>query len=798
MKTKSFFLTIVALLAFAGNAYAQRDITSTYIKNATLSNGTAGWTVSNFNNPQQGNNTVGYATEAYAGWGSLGVTSYSLTQNITLPKGSYRLVNYSFFRQGEFYNTNASKSLAYLKAGNSQAAIKTLGSITPAGYANSQSEGANCFDSKMYRNVVEFDIATDNTMIEIGIIGTFDEMRSWCIVGLFELFDLDDEASVSSPTDVTYAITNSGFEYRDASGWTTTGNPGGYAAGDAFTYKAGIGMVERWSWAANGNYTGTMTQTLTGLQDGLYELSVFAGNIEQQHNDASGTGMYVVANNDQTAIGKHGQYKVRTTVTNGELTVGIKLQNASGNWVVWDRFGLLFYGDPLQALKDLRDGYVAEVQDILDGNDAQYHTAEQKAALQSAIDIGNAATTEEDLNTVTSMTLPNAISTAQAQIAAAKASRARMLSALERFEKDYNLVDGTDYGRVTMSAKAWTDLLEKVIDVTEALDDISLLTEYDARAQALEEQMNVTDASIRLFKGYLSLLNGINSFGDSNLSAAYTTYMTNTNYTDDDTRVQEAINALDNAFVGYADTQQDDFEVGVHRFLGENLDFENANGTRIDDSWQNVYNQVGWTTTFSSEATDYNKQYAYLTRDNASPRDGGANYVRLRQNWSDSPNPHLQIIKETMIPSGKYELKFYIKSETSGNHMNTDLNFNQLGDVPVSIKPTSDTWTERTYELEVTEPTFFNLSFGFITAAGNSPASVWVDDVTLTYHVSQVLMGDVNNDGYVNIVDVTCMVSHILGETPPVFIRKAADLNNDGTINITDVTALVELILSAN
>ena len=74
----------------------------------------------------------------------------------------------------------------------------------------------------------------------------------------------------------------------------------------------------------------------------------------------------------------------------------------------------------------------------------------------------------------------------------------------------------------------------------------------------------------------------------------------------------------------------------------------------------------------------------------------------------------------------------------------------------------------------------------------------WVDDVTLTYHVSQVKIGDVNNDGYVNIADVTCMVSHILGNTPPVFIRKAADINNDDVINITDVTALVELILNAN
>ena len=795
MKTKTFFLTLVALLAFAGNATAQRDITSTYIKNATLSNGTTGWTVSNFNSPERGNNTVGYATESYAGWGTLGVTSYSLTQKITLPKGNYRLVNYSFFRQGEQYNTNANISLAYLYAGDTKVTISTLGSIQADSYADNQAQGANCFDAKMYRNFVEFNIATDNTQIEIGIKGTFEEIRSWCIVGLFELFDLNDEASVSSPTDMTYKIINSGAEYRNLSGWTSNNI---IYQDNNWTNKSGVGFMEAWQENA-GLSNRQVTQQLTGLPNGLYEVSVYGHNINQRNGDAPCTGMFLYANDDKTEMGTYGQYKVRTTVTDGKLLVKVALENCTGNWIAFDRFGLLFYGDPLQALKDLRDGYIAEAQVILDGNDAQYLTTEQQAALQSAIDKGNAATTEDDLNTVTSNTLPNAISTAQAQIAAAKVSRERMLSALERFEKDYNLVDGTDYSRVMMSAKAWTDLLEKVMDVTEAMDDISLLTEYDARAQALEEQMNATDASIRLFNGYLSLLNGVNSFGDTNLSAAYTTYMTNTNYTDDDTKVQEAINALDDAFVAYADTQQDDFEVGANRFLGENLDFESANGTRIDDTWPNVYHQVGWKTTFSSSATDYNKQYAYLTRDSASPRDGGANYVRLRQNWAESPNPHLQIMKETMIPTGKYELKFYIKSETNGSYMNTDLNFYQLGNTaPVSIKPTSNTWTERTYELEVSEPTFFNLSFGFITAAGNSPASVWVDDVTLTYHVSQVKIGDVNNDGYVNIADVTCMVSYILGNTPPVFIMKAADVNNDDVINITDVTALVELILNAN
>ncbi|MBQ2495946.1 MAG: hypothetical protein II521_07515, partial [Prevotella sp.] len=414
MKTKTFFLTLVALLAFAGNATAQRDITSTYIKNATLSNGTTGWTVSNFNSPERGNNTVGYATESYAGWGTLGVTSYSLTQKITLPKGNYRLVNYSFFRQGEQYNTNANISLAYLYAGDTKVTISTLGSIQADSYADNQAQGANCFDAKMYRNFVEFNIATDNTQIEIGIKGTFEEIRSWCIVGMFELFDLNDEASVSSPTDMTYKIINSGAEYRNLSGWTPNNI---IYQNNNWTNKSGVGFMEAWQENA-GLSNRQVTQQLTGLPNGLYEVSVYGHNINQRNGDAPCTGMFLYANDDKTEMGAYGQYKVRTTVTDGKLLVKVALENCTGNWIAFDRFGLLFYGDPLQALKDLRDGYIAEAQAILDGNDAQYLTTEQQAALQSAIDEGNAATTEDDLNTVTSTTLPNAISTAQAQIAA--------------------------------------------------------------------------------------------------------------------------------------------------------------------------------------------------------------------------------------------------------------------------------------------------------------------------------------------------------------------------------------------
>ena len=151
-----------------------------------------------------------------------------------------------------------------------------------------------------------------------------------------------------------------------------------------------------------------------------------------------------------------------------------------------------------------------------------------------------------------------------------------LIAALERFERDYNLTDGTDYSRVTMSAEAWTTLLSKVNDVTEALDDMSLVSEFNTRAQALEDQMDATDGSIKLFKGYLSLLNGVNSYSDATLAQAYATYKTDTEYTDNDTKVSEAITALDEAFLAYAANQQSNFEAGADHFLGENLDFERA------------------------------------------------------------------------------------------------------------------------------------------------------------------------------------------------------------------------------
>lgn len=357
MKKIKLLFAAVALLCSAGS-WAQKDVTSQYITNATLSS-LNGWTNTNFNNPVQGNNTTGYASECYAGWGSLEKTQYSLTQKITLPAGNYTLVNYSFFRYGLNADTDPSKSLAYLKAGNNQVAIKTLGSITAAGYSNSQAEGANAFDSKMYRNTLDFTIAADNTEIEIGLFGTFDLKQSWIIAGMFELIANDIPATMDAPFDVTGYLTNSGFEYRDMSGWTLSEVGAFGTQNNSQSFKVGGYYAEKWQ-QSGALSARSMSQTLTGLPAGYYKLTANLG----------GDGTYIDLNGKSVNWTADGNYTTGYVLAeNEDLTVTAgKTAEGTANWIHFDNFKLQFCGDVAAALTTLL-GQVTEYESKLPAAD---------------------------------------------------------------------------------------------------------------------------------------------------------------------------------------------------------------------------------------------------------------------------------------------------------------------------------------------------------------------------------------------------------------------------------------------
>ena len=63
---------------------------------------------------------------------------------------------------------------------------------------------------------------------------------------------------------------------------------------------------------------------------------------------------------------------------------------------------------------------------------------------------------------------------------------------------------------------------------------------------------------------------------------------------------------------------------------------------------------------------------------------------------------------------------------------------------------------------------------------------------------SEGIKGDVNDDGYVTIADVTVLIDHLLGSSVLHFNSDNADVNGNGEITIADVTALIDMLLAGD
>jgi len=105
--------------------------------------------------------------------------------------------------------------------------------------------------------------------------------------------------------------------------------------------------------------------------------------------------------------------------------------------------------------------------------------------------------------------------------------------------------------------------------------------------------------------------------------------------------------------------------------------------------------------------------------------------------------------------------------------------------------------TDKFYTVENLTPAstyFFKVKALYV----DGTESNWSDtkEVTLLEAAPSFILGDVNNDGYVTIADVTALIDYLLGGGD--INEDAADLDGDNTIAIKDVTALIDLLLGSN
>ena len=88
------------------------------------------------------------------------------------------------------------------------------------------------------------------------------------------------------------------------------------------------------------------------------------------------------------------------------------------------------------------------------------------------------------------------------------------------------------------------------------------------------------------------------------------------------------------------------------------------------------------------------------------------------------------------------------------------------------------------------EDIFYNGDDG----TGGSLVEAAIDNFSIEYTGSASILGDLNFDGTINVLDVITMVNMILGAAEPNYA--AGDMNADGSIDVLDIVMIVNIILA--
>lgn len=186
--------------------------------------------------------------------------------------------------------------------------------------------------------------------------------------------------------DVSFHISNPSFEDDGLNGWV---NEGMQSQGNSsFTEKVGSTYAEK--YASKGSHVAdcSLTQTISGLDNGRYILKAAAQNV-QQGIDEEQQGAYLFANRCSTEVtAAAGDYEVDFIVVEGEARIGFKAENATGNWVSCDNFRLYFAGSDPALLQAELAARVEEAEELAGKpmkNDILAELREATAAVEALI-----------------------------------------------------------------------------------------------------------------------------------------------------------------------------------------------------------------------------------------------------------------------------------------------------------------------------------------------------------------------------------------------------------------------------
>lgn len=157
-------------------------------------------------------------------------------------------------------------------------------------------------------------------------------------------------------------IKNADFEVNYLTYWKNTGMQ---MQNNASFPKSGGVYVEKWTSKGSKVGTGSLTQQILRLPQGKYTLKAIAQNIQQDSPDKAQTGAEIFAGDSTAAVTTQGEYSLDFTHLHGDITIGFRLKNASGNYACIDHFQLFRNGDAYEgAQADDEAKYAEEEQEL--------------------------------------------------------------------------------------------------------------------------------------------------------------------------------------------------------------------------------------------------------------------------------------------------------------------------------------------------------------------------------------------------------------------------------------------------
>ncbi len=167
---------------------------------------------------------------------------------------------------------------------------------------------------------------------------------------------------------------------------------------------------------------------------------------------------------------------------------------------------------------------------------------------------------------------------------------------------------------------------------------------------------------------------------------------------------------------------------------------------------------------------------------------------------SDSQSSSLSVTLDVVIDS---QIDFYYKVESeyspSGLNFYDGLEFyidNQLQSQFASLSDGQSPWTLVSFPVQAGTRTF---TWSYVKDGGGGSTdmeadSAWLDDIVFppaTINSGNIL-GDVNGDGLISILDIVMMINMVLGNEET---QDLADINTDGVVDVLDIILAVNIVL---